>query len=555
MVYTAAMTLNNFKPKEKQSFLKCMETNLKRFPIETALNGLKYINDKERNMWERGYYLLSFVVNFLMGIYMTIYFLNKWKSTPVIISVNSETTSITDIPFPSVTFCNMNQAIRSRVKDFSENSPEYALLQKICFRKFNFTGYSNFKPRCEGDTLGKFITKNSQSCSEMFVFCKFGPNEENCTDLFREILLDEGLCCVFNQVHPLFLFKGEHKLIRDYTSSNGSTIIPIKWTFEDGYVKPLPKQFYPRPALGLGVSMGLTVVLNANQDEYFCSSTNGAGFKMLLYNPIDLPHIKEAGLPIELGQQTRVRLNTRIMSAAPTLREVSPKERQCYFSDEKQLLFYKYYTRRNCELECDTQLILRLCNCIPFNMPMIVENSSVCFLQHMSCLDMANHLLDDEQTKACKRECLTGCHDLLYYPDFFKASFIKRRYQVQDPFFANFSEEMMQHDLAQVSIYYKYNFVRGHIKAPYTGLTEFLSQTGGVLGLMIGFSVMCLAEIFYFGFLKSFIDVYLRRPPQKLSPTDDGVGGDGKSINMQEVGPISAGLQSAKHLYAFSVRS
>lgn len=43
----------------------------------------------------------------------------------------------------------------------------------------------------------------------MIIYCKFGPNEETCTDLFREILLDDGICCVFNQLHPFFLYKGE----------------------------------------------------------------------------------------------------------------------------------------------------------------------------------------------------------------------------------------------------------------------------------------------------------------------------------------------------------
>uniref|UniRef100_A0A1I8PXN5 Pickpocket protein 28-like n=1 Tax=Stomoxys calcitrans TaxID=35570 RepID=A0A1I8PXN5_STOCA len=399
--------------------------NLKRFLLETSLNGLKYVNDKERNIWERGYYLISFVITFIMGIYMAIYFLNKWQSTPVIISLNSETTSIADIPFPTVTFCNMNQAIRSKVEDFPENSTDYAILQKVCFRDFNFTEYRNYKPRSEYDTYASFMMKNGQSCAEMLIYCKYGPYEEKCSDLFREILLDEGLCCVFNQIHPFYLFKGEYKFVRDYTSSNGRTTIPVKWTFEEGYMKPLPKHYYPRTATGLGVSMGLTVVLNASHDEYFCSSTNGPGFKMLLYNSIDFPHIKEAGIPIDLGHQTRVRINTRIMSATPALRDIAPKSRQCFFSDEQELLYFKYYTRRNCELECDTRFYLTFCNCIPYHMPMIVANSSFCYLQDLSCLEMADHFADNEQTKNCKKECLPGCHDIAFFPDNFATPFPK----------------------------------------------------------------------------------------------------------------------------------
>lgn len=29
---------------------------------------------------------------------------------------------------------------------------------------------------------------------------------ENCMDLFLSMLTDEGLCCTFNMLHPMFMF-------------------------------------------------------------------------------------------------------------------------------------------------------------------------------------------------------------------------------------------------------------------------------------------------------------------------------------------------------------
>ena len=49
---------------------------------------------------------------------MALYFLQKWQSTPVIISMSSRSTAINEMPFPAVTFCNMNQARASKVKNF-----------------------------------------------------------------------------------------------------------------------------------------------------------------------------------------------------------------------------------------------------------------------------------------------------------------------------------------------------------------------------------------------------------------------------------------------------
>lgn len=47
-------------------------------------------------------------------------------------------------------------------------------------------------------------------------------------------------------------------------------------------------------------------------------------------------------------------------------------------------------------------------------------------------------------------------------------------------------------------IYYEHNFFRSNSKEELIGFTEFLSNTGGLLGLFMGFSVVSLIEIIYF---------------------------------------------------------
>lgn len=197
---------------------------------------------------------------------------------------------------------------------------------------------------------------------------------------------------------------------------------------------------------------------------------------MLLYNPVDSPHIKETGLPISLGYQSRVRINAKRMESSPSLRSVSPLDRQCYFSDERELKYYKYYTRRNCEMECDSQLLFRLCHCIPYYMAMTQPNASVCFLKDMECVDLAERMIVDSQTLACKAECLAGCQEIMFYPDLFVSPLTRRNYSLLDPYFRNVSTEVLQRDIALVQFYYEENFFRGNTKVPYTGFTEFLCK-------------------------------------------------------------------------------
>lgn len=74
-------------------------------------------------------------------------------------------------------------------------------------------------------------------------------------------------------------------MIRDFTSIDGQSI-PLDWSPEKGYPKELPNSFYPRAAQGDGMSDGLTLILDGDIDNYYCSSTNGPGFKVYNKNLI-----------------------------------------------------------------------------------------------------------------------------------------------------------------------------------------------------------------------------------------------------------------------------
>lgn len=57
-------------------------------------------------------------------------------------------------------------------------------------------------------------------------------------------------------------------------------LTPADWTPETGWGSYDRKTTYPRPAAGSGSHMGLFVTLNAEINDYYCSSTNSKGFKV-----------------------------------------------------------------------------------------------------------------------------------------------------------------------------------------------------------------------------------------------------------------------------------
>lgn len=92
---------------------------------------------------------------------------------------------------------------------------------------------------------------------------------------------------------------------------------------------------------GSGNSLGLTLVLNAAINEYYCSSTNGYGFKVLVHSPHELPETNEYGLGIPNGYESRLVATPIISRASDAVRHIPMKIRQCIFENESFLTLYR----------------------------------------------------------------------------------------------------------------------------------------------------------------------------------------------------------------------
>lgn len=109
-----------------------------------------------------------------------------------------------------------------------------------------------------------------------------------------------------------------------------------------------------------------------------------------------------------------------------------PAKLSVVFINEERLLYYKYYTRRNCESECQSIYLYRKCSCIPYNFPLIYSNASICSVKESFCISKANKewiLVSPESL--CLKRCLPGCFDLNFLPDSFSGPLAERNYLVQ----------------------------------------------------------------------------------------------------------------------------
>lgn len=75
----------------------------------------------------------------------------------------------------------------------------------------------------------------------------------------------------------------------EYYGKGSFTEMKNKWSPEKGYDEfEKNESKYPRPGVGPGNELGLTLILKANIDDYFCSSTDSYGFKVLVHSAGDL---------------------------------------------------------------------------------------------------------------------------------------------------------------------------------------------------------------------------------------------------------------------------
>lgn len=91
------------------------------------------------------------------------------------------------------------------------------------------------------------------------------------------------------------------------------------------------------------------------------------GFYMIVHSPDEYPvnhgsqHNEVIAVPGE------VVISPEMFLLDDELKSWSIKKRNCYLPGEKNLTFFKIYTKGNCEHECLSRKIEDQCGCLPFN--------------------------------------------------------------------------------------------------------------------------------------------------------------------------------------------
>ena len=143
------------------------------------------------------------------------------------------------------------------------------------------------------------------------------------------------------------------------------------WSLENGYDSVFHEDEYPaRMKYNINGPLIALIILSIDKGDFGhqCNPFD-EGFKLILTPPGEVLKMSRNSYRIHLKKFNVIYFKTKMMKTSEGLRSYTPTQRQCFFQSERQLRFFKMYTRTNCEEECLANFTSLECGCVPFSMP------------------------------------------------------------------------------------------------------------------------------------------------------------------------------------------
>ncbi|CAL8109589.1 unnamed protein product [Orchesella dallaii] len=465
----------------------------------SSMHGLKYVSQPKRHLIERIFWFGAFLASLISASIMIMEIWNRYYENPVIVTFNPTELDLETIPFPAVTICNMNPFKRSRVNEFQTQyregltAPErkqaleaLRVINGLCSSQQSFLKSLKFAPK-RGDVLiseakevaspemeknlTQFLLHNTQPCSELIRFCVWEQQQIPCEKLFKPILTDYGKCCTFNMLPQELM---EHNVTSTLINTEGKNKNPAwnksevdewrKWDFGEGYLLK-PESKYPYRQRRAGMIDGLSLLIDSDIENSFCPSSDSEGLKVLFHVPLDTPRVADLGSIIGVDQEVFVEVNPDLTIADEEITSYSHEKRKCYFGNAST----------------------NVCSSAP-NAP-----DSLCIKENeRRYLGRLNRLC---------RHCKYSCNDLSYNSEVTFASLQSKDILWGDGINGT-RVDWMSNRISILHIFMGSDTVVPKLRQKLYQTVDLIANTGGLLGLSIGFSVLSAVEIIYFATMR-----------------------------------------------------
>lgn len=241
----------------------------------------------------------------------------------------------------------------------------YEYASQVCDAEFE-TNYSNVTLIENATDLYQTLFEVKPNFLEN-TECKWLNVDFHCSELFTEIITDEGICYGFNLLDRNEMFRKEVYLYEKFQNVNKTA---QGWMDTGGYTDNESLASYPYRSLLAGTRDSLLVTITTYDSEidYKCSGYL-QGFKVSFHIPERYPLFNEDHILVPLDEYVAVAVQPSMVTTSSVVKKYDPKVRMCYFPHEKYLRYFKTYTLNNCKTECWANYTLESCGCVSFYMP------------------------------------------------------------------------------------------------------------------------------------------------------------------------------------------
>lgn len=525
---------NNDKPVRKiKKFTKTgIIVSLEEFAQNSTLHGLRFFVDKSLNYIEKIFWLFVVITSIIICGFLIRNLWIKWKTSPIIITMNEKLIPVETVNYPSLTICPQIK-IKKNSYDFET---ERSLYEEIMWSGYNETpsekvrlgkvvdiaylcdfdvwdGIMNFPIPYHTFNFDSII-EFSLDFEDIFKSCDWNTNPVPCDTLFQKIITREGVCFTMNAlkadeiVRPKILRKKLFLANEKFRQNLTTTVYPFKGSVND-----------------VSAEFAITLKEYEDYDDKSCRRFS-TGFNVYFQDSADMPQASIHSYMVKPNQIMSMTFKFDSISASEDLISYPIQTRKCYFPNEPYLKFFLTYTESNCRLECFANYTKYLCGCVAFYMPHD-ESTRICESTYMLCVQVAETILYGHITKqrfdlfkeiyskydtrvnesyimygrefadACN--CLPTCDSVSYDAD---VTQIEYDFEYYLNSFCSRSDNCAiyneSYKYAKIEWIFKRPSFVGMSRSTIFGVTEFISECGGLLGLFLGFSFLTIVEIIYY---------------------------------------------------------
>ena len=197
-------------------------------------------------------------------------------------------------------------------------------------------------------TLPCFGGENKDG-DHMLLSCGLAGSKVNCSDLFKRVPTDSGMCCALNVVDSLRVSEYQ-SLIKEMQGDKRTHEVKSQVGEENG--------------------LRLVMDLHSNSVSFGTVDQQHLAFDLFIGQPEQFPMMRERSLHLQAGKEHFVELSATVVSSK-SIKDIAPEARECFFKEEGDLEFYKEYTFSNCRLECAIKMTEEKYSCIPWHLPKV----------------------------------------------------------------------------------------------------------------------------------------------------------------------------------------